>query len=500
MKSFLIFIKYILISCILLSGCKKILEPEIKGQAALDDVVTTQSGIITVTNGMYTPLIGLYNGPMQRLTDLASDDGWTWRNELEPDLFIATPTFLHTQSAWVGYFNGIGRANVILSNADQVKDYLSDDIKKSVKGQARFMRAFYYFNLVRLFGSVPLIVNQIKMISDAELPRSPVPEVYTQIKNDLDSAIALLASSYNNSFGLERGRPTSYSASALKTLVHLELEEWDAVISASTRITGQGNLLTSYASNFNGTTENGAGSFFEVQYSGTNPSTSGTISSFYAPTNYSGSALILPTDDSLKGKGGGPSSGNSLVQAFETGDLRKSIIVATYGLPNFVDAARPNGSLFFVSKYYNTAEAVGRSSWNFPLIRYAEIVLAKAEALNEKGYVATGEAFSLLNQVRVRAGLTPLTFVNLPNQAEFRQALRRERRIELAFECKRYFDLNRWGILENAIQPQLNALSLKFPSQRTIKHPVTGKQYYLYPIPASEFVNNSKLGNQNPGY
>lgn len=491
-----------LASFTILCGCKKILEPTIRGHIAVENVVTTQSGIITIVNGMYAPLEAMYNGNMQRLTDQAGDDSWTWRKEQEPDLFIITPTYTTNQAIWTNCYTAIAGTNVVLSNVENVKDFSNDFMKKSVKGQAMFMRAFYYFDLVRLFGGVPLIINEIKSRTDAELPRSSIKDVYSRIKRDLDSAITLLPASYDGSFGLEKGRPTTYSARALMALVHLELGEWqDAASFAGDVISSQKfSLLSSYAANFNGTSENGQGSLFEVQYSGTSPSTSCNLSNFYAPPAYQGPATLLPTDDSLHGGGGGPSSGNSFVQAFESGDLRKSVIIATYGLPNFIDVTRPNGSLFYINKYFNASEPVGRSSWNFPLIRHAEILLTRAEALNEVGYVANGQALDLLNEVRQKAGLNSLASGDLPNQEAFRQALRRERRIELAFETKRYFDLNRWGILSTAIQLQLNYINLTFPTQRTIVHPITGKQYYLYPIPASEFINDAKLGAQNPGY
>jgi hypothetical protein len=204
----------------------------------------------------------------------------------------------------------------------------------------------------------------------------------------------------------------------------------------------------------------------------------------------------------LNGTGGGPSSGGGFVQAFDDRpeDHRKDVILSTYGLPNFIDGSQPDGSLYYVNKYYNTADPVGKSIWNFPLIRYAELLLAKAEALNEKGYIAGGDAFALVNQIRAQAGLTAITSAEITSQADFRVYVRKERRIELGFECKRYFDLNRWGILQSTIQPQLDFLKLKFPQTKVITHPITGKPYYLYPIPATEFVNNAKLGEQNPGY
>lgn len=142
----------------------------------------------------------------------------------------------------------------------------------------------------------------------------------------------------------------------------------------------------------------------------------------------------------------------------------------------------------------------GISSWNYPLIRYAEILLLRAEALNEQGYIPDAEAFDLLNKTRTKAGLSALASSSLPNKEAFRDAIRKERRIELSFEAKRYFDINRWGELEDLIQLQMDFLGLIFPSERMIMHPVTGKEYFLYPIPHIEFINNSNLGEQNPGY
>ncbi len=105
-----------------------------------------------------------------------------------------------------------------------------------------------------------------------------------------------------------------------------------------------------------------------------------------------------------------------------------------------------------------------------------------------------------MNRIRLNAGLARLTSVELPSQEKLRQAIRKERRIELAFEAKRYFDLNRWGLLEGAIQKQMDFLGLTFPKNKLIDHPITKKKYYLNPIPSIEFTNNAKLETQNPGY
>ncbi|MCC5938263.1 MAG: RagB/SusD family nutrient uptake outer membrane protein [Lunatimonas sp.] len=489
------------ISIFLNSNCTSILEPIPEGIVPMAELYTSESNIITAVNGIYNPLLGLYQQNMLRLTELAGDDGWTWRFETQPDLFEVDPTSGPVQQVWTSHYFGITRANGVLDNLSQVQDFSSEEMRRSIEGQAKFMRAFYYFNLVRFFGAVPLIVEEIVDRNDAEKPRSGIIEVYAQIKVDINDAIQLLPPSYSGGVGREVGRPTSNAAKALLSIVHLELEEWSEAVTLSQDLHGAGVLLANYSNNFNGSQENSSASFFEVQYGGVIAQTTTNKSIAFAPADFeNGSAFILPTDDGLEGEGGGLSSGNGLIQAFEDGDLRKNVIVDTYGLSNFIDPSKPDGSLYYVNKYFNTSDPRGLSTWNFPLIRYVEILLNFAEALNELGFQADGEAFGLLNEVRENAGLMPLTSRDLSNQDEFREAVRRERRIELAFEAKRYFDLNRWGILADVIQVQMDYTNLNFPRQRLISHPITGKDYHLYPLPAIEFVNNVQLGEQNPGY
>jgi len=493
--------KYIgIVSTALFLSCESILEPAPEGLVPMADLFTTESNTITAVNGVYQPLHRLYQSIMFALTDMASDDGWTWRKEVEPDIFIVDPTFGNTETIWSLHYTGITRANTVLDNLFRVEDFSGPVMENAIAGQAKFMRAFYYFNLVRFFGGVPLIINEIQTRKDAELPRESVLTVYTQIKSDLNDAISLLPEKYTGGIGMEFGRPTANSARALLSVVHLELEEWDEASQVTNSLISAGSLLVAYADNFNGSKENSEASFFEVQYGGVIGQTTTSKSVDFSPGLLNGRAFILPTDDNLNGDGGGVSSGNGIMQLFEEGDNRRAVIFDDYGLPNFIDPSKPKGTLYYVNKYYNTSDPQSRSTWNFPLIRYAEIVLNRAEALNEISFQPNGEAFDLLNKIRVNAGLTALTSIDLPNQEAFRDRLRDERRIELAFETKRYFDLNRYGILKDVIQSQMEYTGLSFPQQRLVAHPITGKEYFLYPLPAIEFVNNAQLGEQNPGY
>ena len=483
----------------LFNACENILEPEPQGQIGLNDLFSTEENAITAINGLYERLPGIYGSPMLRLVNMSSDDGWTWRNELETDIYIVEQNFGTSRTVWTNFYTTLTRANTVIDNIPNVP-WTSDELKNASEGQAKFLRAFSYFNLVRLYGGVPMITTTINSPEDAALPRSSVADVYGLIKGDLTQAMTLLPTSYSGGNGLEEGRATKYAAQVLMAYVHLELEEWSEASSVASSLLGSGSLLP-YADNFNGSNENSSGTFFELQYTGAGPGASSSQNRWYLPPGINnGPATALPTNDDLNGTGGGPSSGGGLVQAFEPGDIRKDITISTYGLANFIDPTQPDGSLYYVNKYYNASVLPNESSWNVPLYRYSDALLIAAEALNEQNYVADGPAFTNLNDVRTHAGLGALTSADLADQAAFRTAVRQERRLEFAYEYKRYFDLNRWGILESTIQPQLTFLGLNFPSAKATPHPITGKDYYLYPIPDVEFINNANLGEQNPGY
>ena len=501
MNNYIKYIGLVLIG-ILFYNCSKILEPEPEGQVALDALLSTEEGLITGVNGIFQPLHSIYGGTMVQMAGRSSDDTWTWRKETESDIFNIDEAFGLIETTWENHYRGITRANTVLERLPLVESFSSDEMRRYIEGQSKFMRAYYYFNLVRFYGGVPLLVNEIKTPADAELPRSSIQEIYTQIKLDLGDAITLLPTAYSGGSGKEVGRPTKYAALALMATVNLELEEWEGVVSNTTEIIGKGRLLENYADNFNGSQENGAGSIFEVQYGGETRATTINSRGTYSPPDLQGGAANLPTDDTWNGEGGSLSSGNGIVQEYEPGDKRKDVTLAGYDLDNFLFPDQPKGSLLYINKFFNEVDQpITQSTWNFPIIRYADVLLMRAEALNEIGYTPNGEAFDLLNEVRVNAGLGGHDALSLTTQQEFREALIKERRIELAFESKRYFDLNRWGILRDKIQFQMDIKGeLTFPSNRLIQHPITGKSYFLYPIPLVEFSNNANLQEQNPGY
>jgi len=480
-----------------LSCEEKILNPELKGQIEQDRLFNTKEGFLTSLTGSYAPLQGIYNlgwGSGGALTK-ASDDGWTWRKESEEQNYSYTPTKNEVSQWWSTHYTGITRCNTILSRLEET-EILSKEVKGTIEGQVKFLRALYYFRLVRLFGGIPLIVNEVTAREDAEKPRATIEDVYNHIKSDLNNAIDLLPVSYRGSNDFNVGMATKGSAQTLKAKVHLELHEWSEAATLAEDVVESGvySLHEDYANNFYGNAENGDESIFEVQFSSESGGDGGNYSAL-EPEQFRGGAVILPTDAN-NDFGVSTTTPDAIIQSFESEDERKSVAVDTYGLPNFLDPKKPDGSLFYINKYYDGGEfQPGRSPFNFPVFRYSEVLLIAAEAINERG-ANNSDAIQYVNMVRNRADLPDLEASVTGNQNDFRQAIMHERRVELCFEQKRYFDLNRWGILRQTIAKT----GVDISPEKFIKHAITGQPYHLFPLPASEFINNARLSEQNPGY
>ena len=311
-------------------GCEDVIEPEPRGQIELDQLLATEEGFISVLNGAYEPLAsaGIYDGLFWRNADLASDDGWTWRNEQDPDLFRIAPSSELVFPLWSAHYLGIARTNVILTRLDNI-EFSNAELKSTIEGQAKFLRALYYFNLVRLFGGVPLLSEEVTSREESEAARADIASVYSQIKSDLDEAATLLPAEYSGGSGFEEGRATSFAALALSATVHLELEEWSEAAQDAQQIinSGQYELHANFGDNFYGISENGVESIFEVQFGGVGGGTNAGHSTTLAPPAIAnGGAFILPTDND--NDFGTASTGGGIVQAFEESDLRKDVTIA----------------------------------------------------------------------------------------------------------------------------------------------------------------------------
>lgn len=391
------------------------------------------------------------------------------------------------RSPWVG----IGQCNTTIQNLLNASG-VSDDVRSQSLGEAYFLRAHYYYILVRLFGGVPLRLEPFNPGDNTAIARATKEEVYAQIIKDCQEGIDRLPAKTDYSDD-DKGRACREAAMAMMADIYLTLAPDNKDYYAKAEqlckdITAMGYDLANckYEDNFDATINNGAESLFEVQYSGdtendfwgNNPQMS-WLSTFMGPRN----------SDMVAGSYGWNLPTQEFVEQYEDGDLRKDLTVLYEGCPPFDGMGYKsswsntgyNVRKFLVPKSvspeYNTSPA------NFVIYRYADVLLMEAEALNEQGL--TDEAAAPLNIVRSRAGLAAVSGLT---QEEMREKIIHERRMELAFEGHRWFDMIRLEHGDYAI----NFL-------RSIGKGNVTKDRLLFPIPQTEIDANPLL-TQNPGY
>ncbi|MBO9731292.1 MAG: RagB/SusD family nutrient uptake outer membrane protein [Chitinophaga sp.] len=383
------------------------------------------------------------------------------------DLFTETTTNPFLTDVYAGAYVAISRANAVLDQIDAAA--IPDSSKKQFRGEAQFLRAFVYFDLVRLYGKVPLVIKTETTSEAQNDKRNDVTEVYGQIEKDLQSAAALLPAAYSNA--ADYGRATAGTASGLLGKVYVTEKKWSAATAVLKNVTGY-TLQADYASLYNPANAINSEVLFTIRYKkGLSPSEGNTyftdmvpFSFYYNGVAYGGSNNNRPT--------------NNLVSAYEKDDKRFAASLDTVSYKNATTTQVGN----YIKKYLDVPGATGDGGSSFPILRYADILLLQAEALNEQGYSAAngpGSAFDYLNQVRVRAGLKGKTATDLPDQASFRDAIFAERRVELAFENNRWFDLIRYSKGIAIMQAHL----LK---EYNLATPVLTPARLLFPIPQSE--------------
>jgi len=417
------------------------------------------------------------------------DRGFAYRHEGYEYWTITSNNSVNT-SMYNRYYNAIYNVNsglMRLANSTTVPEAE----KTPIEGQFRFLRAYYYFQLVQYYGDLILVLEPFSDPSKAyEFNRVPAAEVYTQVEADLSAAVEKLPATYGVS---QAGRITKGAALSLLGKVYLTEKKYQQAISSLNLVTGY-SLNADYADNFDPALKNGPESVFEVQYDGS--STLGEWSGFiyiFGPRESGGAVTGFPQSN--------PSGWNiptkDIIAAYEPGDLRKD---ASVGL----DYIRPSTSevVPYIKKFRHDHAVYGRSNDNWPILRYADVLLMLAEAINEESGPA--DAYTYLNQVRQRAGLAAVGGLD---KTGFRAAVLKERRVELAFENWRWFDLKRTNTTEELVNI-LNAHGTAERANPTVSRqgvPFSATDYVfsgyeaLYPIPADELLVNKNL-TQNPGY
>lgn len=385
---------------------------------------------------------------------------------------------------WDSCFRGINKANFVIANQEAINEipesFLTQERKDKFVGEAKFMRALYYFYLVTRFGDVPLITDIPE--DGTGFARTPADQVYQQIISDLkDASESLLEKEVT-----EDGRATKGAAYALLGKVHLYRENYSEAMNAFENIYDDYSLEDHYFNNFLEETEFGPESIFEVQYDDDlgnsavwNSSVSGEgpqeVTFRGQEYGFRDWFNVYPSDD--------------LLDEYEDGDPRFDQTFYTVGdevaggaevveeIPLDRRAAWRK-----YQNYYKDLNEDMASGINMKVIRYADVLLMMAEAANELGNQA--EAVGYINEVRDRVDL-PLLSTNL-SQAEVFDAIVHERKVELAGEQVRFPDLVRWGLADDFLG----------------QHGFQAGQHELLPIPSSEIASNENItaSDQNPGY
>lgn len=344
-------------------------------------------------------------------------------------------------SWWDDHYKMIYACNEIINNIAEIEDPSTETLINDA--EARAIRAFLYFELRRDYGEVPIVTITVENPSDAIKAKSPVTEVDAFIKQDLESAIEQLPASWSSDF---TGRATKAFAQTMLAKLYLYQGDWNnALTICRDQIIGSGlySLDPDLKNLFEIGGNNGVESIFEIQQLVTEAAT-------YA-SNYFGSQGVRGSGEWDLGWGFNVPT-PELIAAFEPGDLRKNVTILTSGEDDggygggILPTSPPLDQMYWNKKAYT--EKTHRNNFNqlynrwenIKLLRYADVILMAAEAANELGQ--TGTAAGYVNQIRNRAGLANTTAAG---QADLRDAIKHERRVEFALENERFYDLVRWG-------------------------------------------------------
>ncbi|MFA6083260.1 RagB/SusD family nutrient uptake outer membrane protein [Mucilaginibacter sp.] len=472
------------------ASCKKSLDLQPISDATVNNSYNTASQAEAALAGAYNTFVGsdYYIWDNIYTSDVRSDNHYAGGDN--PDFFqydnlTLTATNSKVYGDWSNLYNGILKANTVIQRVPLITDpSLAADRKAEIVGEAKFLRAYHYFQLVKNWGGVPLVTVPVTTTdpADINIPRASVADVYTQIITDLTDAAGVLPDSYGDA-SVNKARATKGAANALLAKVYAQkpdrdynkvLTYADAVISSPA-----GYALVKYSDLFDDNHYNNSESILEAQFNGT------TIG------NWSPSLLLPPSITSTTWRKFITPS-KDLANAFDSeGDVVRKNQTMLFEQAPWVDeywSATINGVVPFPYKQRNLVN--GNSTSRQYMLRLADIILLKAEALNALG--RTGEAATEVNKIRTRAGLgnTPAA-----SQAAMALAIEKERRLELAQEGQRWDDLVRYGRAETV----MNALNeTNLVTGQKVNYNMT-VQKELLPIPQTELNRNPAL-TQNPGY
>jgi starch-binding outer membrane protein, SusD/RagB family len=507
----------LLFMCLGLLSCNKLIDIYPDSNLNTATYYTTVEEVQTGLTGCYNGLQKTVNSEWQ-FTEQRSDNtkqgvaGSTSsvnRDLSDLDMFLPATTHQAVYTYWLATYNNIRNANIVLQrlgvtydpsvgsiNLNKIAIPLSDSIRKQMAGEALFIRSYHYFNLVRLYGGVFLIHTPITAAEAKTINRSSVPDIYKLIVADLTTASTYLSTlKFAQIPAVNQGKATSWAAKALLAKVNLTLnKKAEAITLLQDVISNSGySLQASYANVFSTTTELSSEILFTIRFKAGGLGLGSSFGNDFAPLgsgasviNGSGQGLNYPTAD--------------LDTALVAADPRKAVSIGVFGTGT---AAK-----LYVKKFLTPVTLASDGESDFPILRYADVLLMMAEA---KGF--TPESITLINQVRTRVTLAALP-ATVNTVALFEKALSDERRFEFAFENQRWFDMVRFNttmttltaeqILKDHFAKEFAKHYAQYPAPivtlAQLQANVTANKLLL-PIPQHEIDTNTGLKiEQNAGY
>lgn len=465
----------------ILASCKKLTESP---QAIIvqDQFYKSSNDAISAVTSVYSSLntdpggdFPMYGRQLYFLTDAPTDDATEGNAASNADVrAMGSITYIannnRIQANWTQHYRGINWANVAIDNVSKMS--IDTTLRNRLVRESKFIRALLYFNLVRLFGDVPLVLHQAATVSETTTGRAAAADVYNQIIADLTDAESLPPSYSGNDIG----RATSGAAKTLLAKVYLTQKQWKKASAECLEVmTGpyKYDLFPHYADVFNKSSKNGIEHIFSVQFlsnSGASNSRDRIMTDVF-----SGFSTKVPPD---------LPADSSLYKSYLPKDERRDVTYFTT-LTNPATGKPYHFTYLGLRKFVDTTQLLTpvESGINFPVLRYADVLLMYAEAVNED-QGPTQAAYDAINKVRERAKIPDLT-AGLP-QSNFRDSVYKERRLEFVQEGHRWFDLVRTGRLVSSVKNVKG------------KAAVSDKDN-LFPVPQAEINVNPNL-SQNPGW
>ena len=448
-------LKYNLIAIALLgfsfSSCSDFLEQNPQTDLSENDFYKTADDILSAVNGAYSSLQeGDIYGNWYVFGEIPSDNtrnqlsgSVTTQNEFD-QFYIDTQNSM-IASFWKAAYKVINRTNTVLGRIDGIE--INAELANRYKLECKFIRALMYFNLVRVYGDVPLVLKEISISESYDILREPKENVYNQIIADLKEAQGLPVS-YSTA---EDGRATQGAAKALLADVYMTLHKYAEAETILAEIINSGRYsllentpgslnIDGYKNVFSPVNHNSKEGIFEIQFLKGGYGEGSNYANNFAPEN-SGTNVVA-----VGGTGGNNIPEMDIYNAYEEGDLRRDFSRSL----GYYDNRKNNEWVEsrYVCKFMDVPYQNNDASNNYPVIRYADVILMYAEALNQNG--KTAEACKYLNMTRRRGfgyQTTETSPVDLQttDKAQFALMVEQERRVELAFENHRWFDLIRTG-------------------------------------------------------